>query len=117
MFLDKQHPRPVYIQLKEILRGKIENGFYLSHQKLPSERDLCQRHQLSRMTARKALKSLIAEGFAYTQVGKGTFVSARSGQPVNGKERIVLTRLFPLTRLPIMITSTNWLAICYLLIV
>lgn len=88
MYLDKQHPRPVYIQLKEMLQGQIENGLYLSHQKLPSERDLCQQHQLSRMTARKALKALIAEGFAYTQAGKGTFVSARSGQPDNGKERI-----------------------------
>jgi len=88
MFLDKQHPRPIYVQLKEILQGKIENGFYLSHQKLPSERDLCRQHQLSRMTARKALKALIAEGFAYTQVGKGTFVSARSGEPINGEERI-----------------------------
>ena len=89
MFLDKQHPRPVYIQLKEMLQGQIENGFYLAHQRLPSERDLCRQHELSRMTARRALKTLIAEGFAYTRVGKGTFVSARSGQPGNGKERIV----------------------------
>ena len=92
MFLDKQHPRPIYIQLKDMLQGQIENGVYLSHQKLPSERDLCRQHQLSRMTARRALKTLIAEGFAYTQVGKGTFVSARSGQPTNGKERIGLKR-------------------------
>lgn len=92
MFLDRQHPRPIYIQLKEMLQGQIENGFYLSHQKLPSERDLCRQHQLSRMTARRALKTLIAEGFAYTRVGKGTFVSTRSGQPINGKERIVFNQ-------------------------
>jgi len=75
MYLDKQHPRPVYLQLKEMLRGQIEHGHYLSHQQLPSERDLSQHHNLSRMTARKALKALIAEGFAYTRAGKGTFVS------------------------------------------
>lgn len=75
MHLDKQHPRPVYLQLKEILQSQIEQGIYLSHQKLPSERDLCQHHNLSRMTARRALKELIDDGFAYTRIGKGTFVS------------------------------------------
>lgn len=75
MDLDKQHPRPVYLQLKEMLQSQIEQGVYHSHQKLPSERDLCQHYNLSRMTARRALKELIDEGFAYTRVGKGTFVS------------------------------------------
>jgi DNA-binding transcriptional regulator YhcF (GntR family)/methanogenic corrinoid protein MtbC1 len=75
MHLDKEHPRPVYLQLKEMLQSQIEQGIYLSHQKLPSERDLCQHHNLSRMTARRALKELIDEGLAYTRIGKGTFVS------------------------------------------
>lgn len=75
MHLDKQHPTPIYLQLKEMLRCQIEQGIYFPHQKLPSERELCQHHALSRMTARRALQALIAEGFAYTRVGKGTFVS------------------------------------------
>ncbi|RMF01258.1 MAG: GntR family transcriptional regulator [Chloroflexi bacterium] len=79
MFLDKQHPRPVYLQLKEMLQSRIEQGCYLSHQQLPSERDLCQNHNLSRMTVRKALQSLIADGLAYTRAGKGYFVSDLSG--------------------------------------
>ncbi len=75
MRLDKQHPTPVYLQLKDLLRNQIEQGLYHSHQKLPSERDLCQHYKLSRMTARRALQELIDEGLAYTRVGKGTFVS------------------------------------------
>ena len=75
MHLDKQHPIPVYLQLKELLQHQIEQGVYLAHQQLPSERDLCQHHNLSRMTARRALQELIADGFAYTRAGKGTFVS------------------------------------------
>ncbi|MBN1219584.1 MAG: GntR family transcriptional regulator [Anaerolineae bacterium] len=75
MHLDKQHPRPVYLQLKEVLRCRIEQGIYFPHQKLPSERELCFQHSLSRMTARRALQALITEGYAYTRVGKGTFVS------------------------------------------
>lgn len=75
MHLDKQHPMPVYLQLKEMLQNQIEQGVYRTHQKLPSERDLCEHYNLSRMTARRALKELIDEGLAYTRVGKGTFVS------------------------------------------
>jgi DNA-binding transcriptional regulator YhcF (GntR family) len=74
MDLDKQHPKPMYLQLKEVLQNQIEQGTYVSHQRLPSERDLCQIHNLSRMTARRALKELVAAGYAYTRVGKGTFV-------------------------------------------
>lgn len=77
MQLDKQHPTPVYLQLKEMLRNQIEQGLYHSHQKLPSERDLGQLHDLSRMTARRALKELVNEGLAYTRVGKGTFVGSK----------------------------------------
>jgi DNA-binding GntR family transcriptional regulator len=78
MHLDKQHPTPVYLQLKEMLQCQIEQGIYFPHQKLPSERELCQHHALSRMTARRALQTLIAEGLAYARVGKGTFVSDHS---------------------------------------
>ncbi len=79
MHLDKHHPRPVYLQLKELLQCQIEQGIFFPHQKLPSERELCRHHNLSRMTARKALQILITEGFAYTRVGKGTFVSDIAG--------------------------------------
>jgi len=75
MHLDRQHPVPVYLQLKEMLQSQIEQGVYFPHQKLPSERHLCQHYDLSRMTARRALQELIDIGLAYTRVGKGTFVS------------------------------------------
>jgi DNA-binding transcriptional regulator YhcF (GntR family) len=82
MYLDKQHPTPVYLQLKHLLQNQIEQGVYRSHQQLPSERHLCQYHSLSRMTVRKALQQLISDGFAYTRAGKGTFVSKKeSTQP------------------------------------
>ena len=75
MQLDKQHPVPIYLQLKNLLQNQIVQGIYYSHQKLPSERDLCRDYNLSRMTARRALQELIEEGYAYTKMGKGTFVS------------------------------------------
>ena len=75
LLLDKQHSMPVYLQLKEVLQSQIEQGVYGLHQQLPSERYLCEHYNLSRMTARRALQELIAAGLAYTQTGKGTFVS------------------------------------------
>lgn len=84
MHLDKQHPVPVYLQLKEMLRSQIERGVYRLHQKLPSERTLCQDYDLSRMTARRALKELIDEGWVYTRAGKGTFVNYN---PANNHQR------------------------------
>ncbi len=74
VYLDKQQPTPVYLQLKEMLQDQIEQGVYHSHQRLPSERYLCEHYSLSRMTARRALQELIADGLAYTRAGKGTFV-------------------------------------------
>ena len=96
MQLDKQHPVPVYRQLKEMLQSQIEQGAYYSHQKLPSERDLCRNYNLSRMTARRALQELIEEGYAYTRTGKGTFVSENIG----GVDKAVInTRLGRVTKL------------------
>jgi methanogenic corrinoid protein MtbC1 len=87
MVLDKQHPTPVYMQLKTMLQSQIEQGSYVSHQKLPSERDLCQHYDLSRMTVRRALQQLVAEGFAYTRAGKGTFVGQIPGNGLNGSHK------------------------------
>jgi DNA-binding GntR family transcriptional regulator len=81
MHLDKRHSTPVYLQLKAMLQSQIEQGVYLAHQKLPSERTLCQHYSLSRMTARRALQALITDGLAYTQAGKGTFVGTKSEPP------------------------------------
>ena len=88
MQLDKQHPTPIYLQLKELLRSQIEQGLYISHQKLPSERDLCQHYNLSRMTARRALQELIDEGLAYTRVGKGTYVSHQSNNTITAANNL-----------------------------
>jgi len=75
LHLDKQHPTPIYLQLKQMLQNQIEQGVYRCHQRLPSERYLCEQYNLSRMTARRALQALIADGLAYTRAGKGTFVN------------------------------------------
>lgn len=83
MRLDKRHPVPIYRQLGHLLKSQIMQGVYCPHQQLPSERELCQQHNLSRMTARRALLELVSEGWAYTCAGKGTFVSELQAMPAS----------------------------------
>lgn len=73
--LKRQHAVPLYIQLKQLLTAEIANGSLLPHSRVPSERELSERHGISRMTARQALAELVQEGRLYASAGKGTFVA------------------------------------------
>lgn len=75
MRLQRNHPLPLYSQLKDRLRADLVTGRLRPHQQLPSERELCARFRVSRMTVRQALLDLAREGLIYSRVGKGTFVS------------------------------------------
>ncbi|HML21963.1 MAG TPA: GntR family transcriptional regulator [Aggregatilinea sp.] len=74
MTIDRDSTVPLYIQLKEHLRQQIENGSYAPGSRLPSERELADTFQVSRMTARQAIRLLATDGFISAHVGKGTFV-------------------------------------------
>lgn len=76
MTLLHESPVPLYLQIKDLLHKQIETGSYGVGARLPSERELAQRYQVSRMTARQALQLLAQEGLTHSRVGKGTFVSA-----------------------------------------
>ncbi len=65
---------PLYLQIQQILIQEIRQGRYDADGRLPSERDLSERFNVSRMTARQALQALLRKGWAYTQAGKGTYV-------------------------------------------
>ncbi len=73
--LDKKSPLPMYHQLKEIFRDKIASGEWTPGTMVPSERELSERYEISRMTARQALSELTREGILYRKKGKGTFVA------------------------------------------
>ena len=75
MYVDKKSPIPVYYQLRKIILGKIESGVYRPGDVIPSERELGDSLNISRMTVRQALNQLVNEGVLYREKGKGTFVS------------------------------------------
>lgn len=66
---------PLYIQLKELILNQIKDGTLVSGERLPSERELCEKYNVSRITVRQALNELSTEGLIYRSHGKGTFVS------------------------------------------
>jgi GntR family transcriptional regulator len=73
--LSKNASVPLYLQVKDSLEAEIRDGKYGTNERLPSERELCEKFGVSRMTARQALKELERDGLVFSRVGKGTFVS------------------------------------------
>lgn len=65
---------PKYYQLKRDIVRKIESEEYSPEGPIPSERELMEQHQVSRITVRKAIDELVVEGYLYKVQGKGTYV-------------------------------------------
>jgi GntR family transcriptional regulator len=61
----------------EELKTEIIEGNLAEHSALPSERIVAEEHKDSRMTARRALEAVEAEGLAYSKDRKGRFVSPK----------------------------------------
>lgn len=74
MTIDKNSPIPVYYQLKEDIKNKINIGVWKVGQCIDSERELSDNYDVSRMTVRQALGELVQEGILVREKGKGTFV-------------------------------------------
>jgi GntR family transcriptional regulator len=75
MELNAHSPKPLYIQLDEILRDEIESKELKPHDPIPSEKNLVERFGVSRMTVRRALDALVSDGVIYRVQGKGAFVA------------------------------------------
>ncbi|MBS0611719.1 MAG: GntR family transcriptional regulator [Proteobacteria bacterium] len=75
--LDQRSTQPLYLQLQRVLRAAIDNRILASDEALPAERDLAADFNVSRITVRKALAGLVAEGLLLRRQGAGNFVSAR----------------------------------------
>ncbi len=66
---------PLYEQLINDIRTKIEQGFYRTGEKVDSLNQLCQRYGVSKITAIRAIDELQNMGLLRKVAGKGTFVT------------------------------------------
>jgi DNA-binding GntR family transcriptional regulator len=78
--LDHESDIPLYRQIADALRERIESGRYRPRRQMPSEAVLQRETEVARDTIRRAIAHLAELGLVYTVRGKGTFV--RGGQTV-----------------------------------
>ena len=74
---NKNNKIPLYGQLMNFLLSEIECDKFKEHEKLFSERELCEKFNLSRDTVRQAFFQLEKMGYVYKKHGKGTFVAPK----------------------------------------
>lgn len=65
---------PLYHQIYLILKGQITDGIYGPDARLPSEQDLTERFGVSRITAKRAMDELAADGLVVRERARGTRV-------------------------------------------
>ncbi|MDR7439852.1 MAG: GntR family transcriptional regulator [Armatimonadota bacterium] len=66
---------PLYYQIREDLRRRIEAGEWKPGEAIPSEAELQEIYGVSRATVRQALSELVMEGLLIRRQGRGTFVA------------------------------------------
>ncbi|MBQ0135685.1 MAG: GntR family transcriptional regulator [Oscillospiraceae bacterium] len=85
--VNKQSAIPLYNQVLDGIKAKIEAGNYKVDQKIPTEPELCEEYGVSRITVRRAVEELEREGLLIRRQGKGTFVSEKSIKVIKKAER------------------------------
>jgi GntR family histidine utilization transcriptional repressor len=65
----------MYKQLKDLIIGRISSGELRPADRVPSENELVEAMNVSRMTANRALRELTDEGYVRRVAGRGTFVA------------------------------------------
>ena len=65
---------PLYTQLEQLLQKKIEQGEYGKGDLLPTEKELMEQYEVSRVTVRQAIAILCQLGYVKSQRGVGTEV-------------------------------------------
>ncbi|WP_077609538.1 GntR family transcriptional regulator [Clostridium sp. Marseille-P2415] len=76
MSLEKDSHQPLYRQLMKELKSLIRTGQYKPGDKIPTEPELSEQYEVSRITVRKTIEELCKQGYLVKQQGKGTFVEA-----------------------------------------
>ena len=83
-----------YSQLYDILLEKILANEWKANDKMPTERELSIRYNVSRVTVRDTLNRLAQAGYIYRIQGKGTFVSVRKIEKKVNKICILIRKRF-----------------------
>jgi GntR family transcriptional regulator len=86
--VDKTSKIPYYIQIKNDLLDKINNSIYKTGEKIPTEKELSNLYEVSRVTIREAIKELSNENRIEVIKGKGMYIKPYILAPLMGVEKI-----------------------------
>lgn len=72
-----QGKHPIYVQLRDIIQERIENGEYRKGFSIPPENEFSKAYNINKLTVRSAIDLLVKEGSLKRIQGKGVFVTAK----------------------------------------
>lgn len=81
--------RQKYRTIANQIHAAIGKGLIQTGERIPSEREISERWEVSRPTAAKALNELHHRGLIVRRPGKGNFVQA-AGPPVVDRDRVLV---------------------------
>lgn len=94
---------PLYYQLGEILKQRLEGGAWEPGTLFPSEREIEEHFEVSRAVVRPALSLLERDGDIYRRRGSGTYVAAPKRRvPIRGLIRSLREGRFSDSRLAVL---------------
>jgi GntR family transcriptional regulator len=73
--LSSEAPTPLYFQLYTLLKESVLNGTFGNGMQMPTEQQLAESFNVSRITAKRAMDELAAEDLVQRRRGKGTHVT------------------------------------------
>ncbi|OPZ64188.1 MAG: HTH-type transcriptional repressor YvoA [Firmicutes bacterium ADurb.Bin506] len=77
MVLNRDLPVPLYQQVYNIWKRRIESGDLKPGDRLPTERELCDAYDVSQITVRQAIQMLVNDGLVVRRPRTGTHVAHR----------------------------------------
>lgn len=97
---------PLYSQLKDRIISAINNDELKYGEKIPTEIEIMEQYNVSRITVRRAIEELVEEGYLIKTQGKGTFViknkierkltySYKNTQPISFTKELELNNIIP----------------------
>lgn len=98
---------PRYLQLRQRISDGVAQGILKQGNPLPPEREIASLTDLSRVTVRKAIKSLAEEGLIVQRQGSGSFVATKTPQIEQSLSR--LTSFTEDMSRRGMVSSSRWL--------
>jgi DNA-binding transcriptional MocR family regulator len=111
IILEKSSNEPLYVQLFNQIRNKIENN-EIKDEKLPSIRKLSKQLGVNNITVINAYKLLEQEGYVYSIEGSGTFIKKASLSDdiafiEDGDMDLMLSGILPISRDSINFASVS----------